>query len=111
MLLHFSQLKKDLPGQIGRIAGFLDIEIDAASWPAVLDHCGFAHMKSHADLVAPRGGVFFEGGAQSFINKGTNARWRDVLGVEDIREYETAARNNLGEDCATWLATGQMPQS
>jgi aryl sulfotransferase len=111
MLLHFSQLKEDLPAQIGRIAAFLDIEIDAASWPAILDHCGFAYMKAHAAEAAPRGGIFWEGGAENFINKGTNARWRDVLSAEDVAEYEAMARQKLGEDCANWLAAGHRPET
>lgn len=33
MLVHYSELKADLPGQIRRVAEFLDLEIDAALWP------------------------------------------------------------------------------
>ncbi len=111
MLLHFSSLKEDLPTQIGRIAAFLDIDIDAVSWPAILEHCGFSYMKTHAAETAPRGGIFWEGGAQNFINKGTNARWRDALSASDVAEYEAMARQRLGEECANWLATGHRPEN
>ena len=47
MLVHFADLKADLPGEIRRIADFLDIEIDEARWPAILEHCSFAYMKAH----------------------------------------------------------------
>jgi aryl sulfotransferase len=108
MLLHYSRLKDDLPGQIGRIAAYLDVPVEAQHWPAVLEHCGFAYMKTHATETAPLGGVFWEGGAQSFINKGTNARWRDVLTADDNARYEAMARDKLGELCAHWLATGEL---
>ena len=106
MLLHFNQLKRDLPGEIRRIAAFLDIAIKENRWPAILEHSGFEYMKAHATDVAPLGGDLWEGGAATFINKGTNARWRDVLSPEEIARYEQMAREKLGDACARWLATG-----
>ncbi len=106
LLLHFSELKAELPGTIRRIADFLDIPVDAARWPTIVAHCGFSWMKSHAAQVAPLAGVFWEGGPQTFIYKGTNDRWRDVLTAADCRLYEQTALQQLGPDCAHWLATG-----
>lgn len=106
LLVHFNQLKRDLPGQIRRIGSFLDIRIDEQTWPAILEHCGFDYMKSHATDVVPLGGSLWNGGAQTFMHKGTNARWRDVLSSEEIARYERTAREKLGFECATWLETG-----
>jgi hypothetical protein len=64
MLLHFGQLKADLPGQIRRIAAFLDIEVDERRWPAIVEHCGFDYMKAHATKSVPLGGAFWHGGAR-----------------------------------------------
>ena len=55
---------------------------------------------------APLGGAFWDGGAETFINKGTNGRWRDVLTAEDIARYEVTAEGELGAECARWLASG-----
>lgn len=109
MLLHFAELKADLPTAIRRIAAFLDIAIDEGQWPAILEHCSFAWMKAHAGGCAPLGGVLWEGGAGTFIHKGTNGRWRDILTARDNRRYEELARLHLGEECAQWLATGGLP--
>lgn len=109
MLLHFADLKADLPGQVRRIAAFLDIPVDEARLPRILEHCSFAWMKANAAKTVPLGGVLWEGGAQSFIHKGTNGRWREVLTEEDNRRYEATALRELGPDCARWLATGAMP--
>ncbi|HEV2748868.1 MAG TPA: sulfotransferase domain-containing protein [Allosphingosinicella sp.] len=111
MMLHFSDLKADMPGQIRRIAAFLDIAIDEAKWPAILEHCSFDYMKQHAELAAPLGGVLWEGGARTFIHKGTNGRWRDILSAEESRRYEQMAQRQLGADCARWLATGERPSA
>lgn len=108
MLVHFAELKADMPGQIRRIARFLDIEIDETRWPAILEQCSFDYMKANAVRTVPLGGAFWDGGAQTFINRGTNGRWRDELSAFDIREYEERARYELGAECALWLETGEL---
>ena len=106
LLLHYGRLKADLPGEIRRIAAFLDIAVDEARLPAIVEHCGFGYMKTNAERVAPRGGVHFEGGARTFINEGTNGRWRGVLRPDDSARYEAMAQRRLGPACAGWLASG-----
>jgi aryl sulfotransferase len=106
MMLHFADLKRDLRGGIRRIAGFLDIEVDDAGLELVARHCSFAYMKEHAERTAPLGGVLWEGGARTFIHKGTNGRWHDMLSAEDSARYEALAMERLGPACASWLARG-----
>ncbi len=98
-----------MPGQIRRIASFLDIPIDERKWEAILEHCGFDYMHNHAEDSAPLRGIMWEGGAKTFVYKGTNGRWRDVLTEEDSVHYEALAVEKLGPDCARWLAIGDMP--
>ena len=64
-------------------------------------------MKANATKSVPLGGAFWEGGAKTFIHKGTNGRWRDVLSKEDVLQYEQLATTELGEDCAHWLEAGK----
>jgi len=106
MLIHFNDLKAGLPGMIRKIAGFLDVAIDESRFGEIVAHCSFDYMKAHAELMAPRGGASWKGGAQTFINKGTNGRWREVLTAEEIAAYEAKALAELGPDCARWLAHG-----
>ena len=53
------------------------------------------------------GGMLLEGGADTFINKGTNGRWRDVLSPAESLAYERMAQEKLGAECARWLKTGE----
>ncbi|PWW03745.1 aryl sulfotransferase [Hoeflea marina] len=108
MLLHFADLKADMPGEIRRIAGFLGIAIDEVTWPAILRHCSFDYMKANATKSVPLGGAFWDGGAQTFIHKGVNGRWHDVLSASESRAYEERALAELGPDCAAWLARGTV---
>ncbi|WP_270935297.1 sulfotransferase domain-containing protein [Falsiroseomonas oryzae] len=109
MLLHYAELKVDLPGAIRRIAAFLDIPIDEARFSQMVEHCSFAWMKAHGAKAVPLGGALWDGGAGTFVHRGVNGRWRDVLTPQDNRRYEALARAQLGDDCAHWLATGEMP--
>jgi aryl sulfotransferase len=109
LLVHFTSLKRDMPGQMRRIASFLDIPIDESKWPTILEFCSFDWMKAHATRSVPLGGAFWDAGAQIFINKGVNGRWSNVLTSEENAEYEARAVRELGADCARWLATGQEP--
>ncbi|MGB8273890.1 MAG: sulfotransferase domain-containing protein [Alphaproteobacteria bacterium] len=106
LMVHFADLKADMPGQIRRIAAFLDIPIDEGRWDAIVEHCGFDYMKENASRSVPLGGAFWDGGAATFIHKGSNGRWRDVLSPEENRKYERMAERNLGPACAGWIAEG-----
>ena len=106
LLVHFADLKADPEREIRRIADFLEVPIYPERWPVILEHCSFDWMKRHADLSAPLGGSIWEGGASTFINRGTNGRWRDVLTFEDVVRYEATAERELGQECARWLAYG-----
>jgi len=107
-LVHFNDLKADLPGQMREIADFLDIDIPADRWPAILEHCSFDYMKQHADSVSPLGGALFEGGGASFVNRGVNGRWRDVLSEDESTAYKEMAKEKLGRECAAWLNHGWL---
>ena len=106
--VHFANLKSDMPGEIRRVAEFLDIAIDEQQWEAILLHCSFDYMKANATKSVPLGGAFWDGGAQAFIHKGTNGRWRDVLRDDESLKYEQRAVEELGAECAHWLATGEV---
>ena len=109
MLVHFSNLKQDMPKEIRRIAEFLDIDINEKKWHEILLHCSFDYMKANATPSVPLGGAFWDGGAEQFIYKGVNGRWRESLNSTEIKKYDSLAVKELGEECAAWLTTGEIP--
>jgi aryl sulfotransferase len=108
LFVHFTNLKRDLPAEIRRIAAFLAIPIDETRWESILEYCSFEWMKANAAKVAPNGGASWEGGAQTFFHRGTNGRWLDTLTAAEIAEYEARAVHELGSEGAHWLATGEL---
>ena len=103
-LVHFTELKRDMPGMMREIAEFLGVSVRAEDWPAIELYSSFDWMKQNATKAAPLGGAFWDAGAETFINKGTNGRWQQVLPAADSAAYEARAIAELGEECAAWLA-------
>jgi aryl sulfotransferase len=106
-LVHFTNLKRDMAGEIRAIATFLDIPINESRWEDIVQHCSFDWMKKNATKSVPLGGAFWDAGAEVFINKGVNGRWTDTLTPEEVAAYEKRSRSELGDACAQWLATGE----
>jgi aryl sulfotransferase len=109
LILHYNNLKRDMAGEIRRVARFLDIAPSAAAWPKIIEHCSFDYMKGRAEEVGPKGAQTLEGGSKTFFHSGRNGRWRDVLTAGDIRKYEDKVAAELTPDCAHWLKTGELP--
>jgi aryl sulfotransferase len=111
LLLHYSDMKADMARNIRRIADFLEIEVDQDRWPVILEHCSFDYMKRHADQSAPLNGAIWKGGAETFVHKGINGRWRDTLSSEESVRYERMALFELGQECSAWLKGGEFALS
>jgi aryl sulfotransferase len=107
LMVHFDVLKKHMPEEMRRIAKFLEIPIDESKWDIIVEHCTFDWMKEHGERIVPMGGSLWVGGTKTFINKGTNGRWRETLTAAESAQYEAKALAELGPECARWLATGE----
>jgi len=104
---HYSDMLQDLNREMRRVASYIDVEISEASWPRVVDACTFATVKKNPSTVA--GGSYdfaFEGGKDTFINKGTNGRWQSVLSETELQMYRDAMERTLEPQCARWLESG-----
>ncbi len=103
LFVHYDDMTADLEAEMRRTATFLGIEIPEDQWPAVVERCTFASMKARPDEIAPFDRIFV-GGAESFLYKGTNGRWRDVLTEEEVAAYDRRAAELLPPDAVSWLA-------
>lgn len=105
--VHYNNLLADLSGEIRRIADYLDIECDADLASKIAGKVEFSSMKKQADQFVGHEDDIFVGGAKTFINKGTNGRWRGVLNEQDLQKYEDTASRVLSAECRKWLETGR----
>lgn len=107
LFVHYNDLKADLEGEMRRVAAFLNIAVPAARWPDVVERCTFKSMRADPGKV----GNFeraFEGGAGSFLFKGTNGRWREVLTKGELRRYRHRVEELLTPEAASWLEHGSL---
>jgi aryl sulfotransferase len=106
LFVHYADLKRDLAGQMRRIADFLGITLGEAQWPAIVEHCTFDYMRAHGEHTVPAGGRMWRDGAASFLHRGEAGRWRELLSPAQGKAYAERARAELGADCARWLEQG-----
>jgi aryl sulfotransferase len=105
-LFHYNDMLADLPGEVRRIAEYLGIERTDRELADIAEASRFESIKKDPERITGQIDAFFQGGAHSFIHKGTNGRWKDVLGPEHLDLYEEAVRRTLPPDCARWLECG-----
>jgi aryl sulfotransferase len=110
MLLHYNDLQRDVHGEIGRLARFVGLELSEDEVRTVAERSSLAAMREGALAAGDPLAEIFEGGARSFFYKGTNERWRGVLGEEDLQLYEAAKGRVLPPECAEWLEQGTGPR-
>lgn len=107
-MLHYSDFLRDLEGQMRELAVILDIEIDEALWPALVEAATFEKMKGSAEMLVPEADKDMWTSRQGFFHKGTGDQWRGVLGDEECALYRSAMRERLDPELAEWLENGGL---
>jgi aryl sulfotransferase len=106
LLVHYSDMIEDLDREVRRIADFLEIPLTDAQFASVVHATTFSEMKKQGENYAPGGGEHWKGGAATFLHKGTNGRWRDVLSDEELELYDAACERTLDPVCRRWMEEG-----
>jgi aryl sulfotransferase len=107
LLVHYNDLKTDREGEMRRIAQFCGIETPEPLFAEMVEAAGFASMKRAGAQLLGLAEQAFKGGADAFLHKGTNERWRSVLSDEDLADYRAALAASLPADLANWLEHGR----
>jgi len=106
LLLHYGQLKKDLRGQVARLAEFFGIDPASLRMDAIAEHCSFDYMSANAEKMAPFGGTHMSS-ARAFFHKGLKRDHRAELTPAQVEHFDQVALEALGKECAHWLETGE----
>jgi aryl sulfotransferase len=101
--VHFNDLLSNPEGELDRLMAFLGIACEEGTRRGILDLVAFAAMKRDAAKLDEPAEKTLKGGAATFINKGTNGRWRAVLTDEEIAQYERAASMAMEPACKAWM--------
>ncbi len=110
LLVHYSALQTHRLEQLHRIANFIGTPVDDSRIDAILQHCSFDYMKEHASRYVPMGTGLWKDGGRAFFHSGTGGRWQGELPADLSARYEQRAVAELGQECADWLASGNLAQ-
>jgi len=108
LFVHYSDLTRDLIGEIRRIADFLAIPLADEWLPAILEAVSLDAMRVRSERLDSATMSGFKEGAKTFFFKGTNGRWKDVLTAAELALYEQKAAQVLTPDCRAWLEQGRI---
>lgn len=108
LFVHYNDLKADLVGEMARISEFLEIDTPAERLGTLAKAAEFDSMKANGQALLPKLNQYFDHGAQRFLNKGTNGRWKDILTDADLARYEAVFRRKVSPACADWLEHGRL---
>jgi aryl sulfotransferase len=105
LCVHYADLLADLEGEVRRIAAFLRIERSDSDFAAIAEACRFENARKNAARIVGDMSQSFRGGSETFLYKGTNGRWTDVLTPGDLSLYRKSMQR-LPPDLARWLEEG-----
>ena len=106
LFVHFNDLLSDTAGEIRRVADYLSIALDDNRVDDIVERVSFKRMKRDFAQINAKSPQVFRGGADSFMHKGTNGRWREVLSEAELKLYDQAVARVLTPDAARWLEHG-----
>jgi aryl sulfotransferase len=101
LFVHYNDMKADLEAEMRGVARFLGIEVDERRWPDLVERCTFASMKHRSHEIGDFDSKFI-GGADTFLYKATNGRWRDVLTADELAAFARRCQELLPADAITW---------
>lgn len=104
VLLHYSDLLRDLEGQVRTLAARLHLDAP----PGLVDAASFERMRARADTFAPDSGGVLKG-RPAFFRRGSSGAAEEVLSAEDLAAYWRRAAElgqAAGSDFVAWLHHG-----
>ena len=108
LLVHYADLKADLNGEMRRISEYLDIPVNEAIWPSLVEAATFGAMKRDGDRLLAGMEMGFEGGHRSFLHKATNGRWQGEVDETDLTRYRAKIEAALSPSLIGWLEHGRI---
>jgi aryl sulfotransferase len=110
LFVHYNDLQADLDTEMRRVAEFLGIPVDEQQWLRQVERCTFASMKARSNEIADFESHFV-GGAETFLYKGSNGRWREVLTADELVMFDRRCEELLPGEAIAWTTSGRASVS
>ncbi len=105
-LFHYADLQRDLPGQMGRLAQILEIEVPESKFDELVAAAGFAAMRDRAHDLAPEANKGIYRDTESFFHRGETGQWRDLLDRAQLQHYTERIQSLADPQLIGWLHKG-----
>jgi len=103
---HYADMKRDLKGEMAKVAAVLGIEVSDAKLAELSEAASFGSMKKQALNYIPGGKRDFWHKPENFLNKGTSGQWQGVFSEETLKRFDERLDALLGPNLATWIKHG-----
>ena len=103
-VFHYSDLRRDLAGQMRRVAQVLDIPVPA-DFDEVVDAATFDRMRAAADRTAPDAELGTWKSNADFFRSADDRVW-DFLTPDDVDHFESVLVEVAGPDLAAFMCNG-----
>lgn len=103
-LFHYSDMRRDLAGQMRRVADILDIALPA-DFDRFVEAATFDRMKAAADRTAPDAEFGTWKSNADFFRSADDRTW-DFMTDDDLARFDTRLDELAGPDLAAFLCNG-----
>lgn len=103
---HYSDMKRDLKGEIAKMAEELDVTVTEEQLESYTEAATFDSMKRKADQFAPAAGMGVWKAETNFFASGKTRQWEDKLSTADLAAFDKRLAELLSPDAAEWLLNG-----
>jgi hypothetical protein len=105
--LHYADLRADCEQEMRRLAAFLGIAVNEATWPRLVEGASFEAMKSHAGETAPGAHLGEWTKDSDFFRKARMGEWRDVLSPESRAFFDSIMEIRFSPKARAWIESGR----
>lgn len=102
VLLHYSDLSRDLGGEMRSLARRLGIQVSEAAWPDLVAAASFAAMKARPALLAPNPSGILKDPA-AFFRQGRSGAGAEALDDDALARYRARVVTMAPPDLLEWL--------
>ncbi|ROO52003.1 sulfotransferase domain-containing protein [Micromonospora sp. Llam0] len=106
-LVHYHDLRRDLPGQMRWLAGLLGIDVAETMWPILVNAATFERMRQRSALLAPDADILDDAGR--FFRSGPSGGWRTWLTEQDLDRYDRRLAELADPELIGWLHAEVAP--
>lgn len=109
-LFHYSDMLRDLRGEVTRIAAAINIPVDDALLDELVEATTFTNMRSNFEKFVPGKKGDFWHDPKEFLKKGTSGQWKDTVPDDLLKAFDIRMMELADADMGAWLLKGNGGQ-